>query len=396
MLIPMNCYGDCQRTFLARRNEADAPHSDAKYSGASPFAEVTRTFFYFSTFCSLAAIGVFCISPQFFGKLTSLPPFALYMVLIGVLFRSASLCFVIASQFEYRYKLVFALEAGMFLLQSVGSLAICSAVTSEAASLGAVRLLTYFASFGVQFVVAWVLLHRGGRNAPVGVAGQSDTPPARSASGRSAARYLADFAGIAKFCLPLVPAAVANYILAQSDRLVIDYFCGRSATAMYTVAYNVSQVAAMVSNSLATAVIPGLFKKFAARDFKGAVRSALPVAAVSLAGVIVLSVFAPLIIRLFAPPRYAEALPAVLPAAFSVFFQIIVLLCNCALTYFGRGVFVMLSGLGAAGLNIALNMICVPKYGYVAAGWTTLVCYALLAAATAAATTAIKAGALPD
>ena len=66
--------------------------------------------------------------------------------------------------------------------------------------------------------------------------------------------------------LPLVPHLLAHLILAQSDRLLIDYYIGKSATGIYNFAYNVGLIVQILILSINNAWVPWFFKKMQAKD----------------------------------------------------------------------------------------------------------------------------------
>ena len=49
--------------------------------------------------------------------------------------------------------------------------------------------------------------------------------------------------------------------------------------------------------------------------------------------------------------------------------------------YYAKTKWVMYASLTGAALNVGLNMIFIPRYGFIAAGYTTLICYILFGCA---------------
>ena len=94
----------------------------------------------------------------------------------------------------------------------------------------------------------------------------------------------------------------------------------------------------------------------------------------------VFMLFGPEAIALFAAPEYKAAVYVFPPVAASVFFTFIYTLYINIEFYFEKTGYVMFVSVIGAVLNIGLNYIFIPKYGFVAAGYTTVLCYALFAA----------------
>ena len=88
--------------------------------------------------------------------------------------------------------------------------------------------------------------------------------------------------------------------------------------------------------------------------------------------------FGPEIIRIIATPDYYEARWVVPPVAAAIFFTFIrSFYCNIEF-YYEKTKFVMVASSGAAVLNVVLNYLFIPFFGYIAAAYTTLVCYIIL------------------
>src|SRR5699024_2090669 len=68
------------------------------------------------------------------------------------------------------------------------------------------------------------------------------------------------------------------------------------------------------------------------------------------------------------------------PAVAGIFFQVCYYIYANILYYYRKTTYVMYVSLTAMVLNLILNSIFIPKFGYVAAGYTTLVSYLVQAA----------------
>jgi O-antigen/teichoic acid export membrane protein len=88
---------------------------------------------------------------------------------------------------------------------------------------------------------------------------------------------------------------------------------------------------------------------------------------------------APEIIWILGGDKYAEGIWVVAPVSASIYFQFLYAMYGNIEFYYEENLFIMFASIGAAGLNIVLNYIFIKLYGFVAAGYTTLVCYVLYA-----------------
>lgn len=97
------------------------------------------------------------------------------------------------------------------------------------------------------------------------------------------------------------------------------------------------------------------------------------VAAVNL----LLIMLAPEAVRIFAPPAYYEAIYCIPPVAMSVLFMYSYDLFAKFAFYYEKTRLIMLASIGGAILNIILNYFGIKWFGYIAAAYTTLICYIL-------------------
>ena len=86
---------------------------------------------------------------------------------------------------------------------------------------------------------------------------------------------------------------------------------------------------------------------------------------------------APEAVQIFAPKSYYDAIYVIPPVAMSVFFMYAYDIFAKFQFYYEKTKFVMIASSMSAVLNLALNYIFVKLFGYYAAGYTTLFCYAV-------------------
>ena len=98
--------------------------------------------------------------------------------------------------------------------------------------------------------------------------------------------------------------------------------------------------------------------------------------AIAVCGVMLIG---PEVIRILASKEYAEAIYCIPPVAASIFFTYLYTLFINVEFYFEKTTYSMIVSVLGAILNVFLNYILIPKFGYIAAGYTTLVCYILFA-----------------
>ena len=177
------------------------------------------------------------------------------------------------------------------------------------------------------------------------------------------------------FNLPLIPHYMSMYLLSSSDRVMISHLDSSSAAAYYSVAYSVAVVATIVWNAANASLIPYTYEKCKVKDYRSISAVTLPILTMFAAICILEIMFAPEVVKIMATSEYFDAVYVIPPIVGGVFFLVQYFLYANVIYYYKKPKFVMISSMTAASLNILLNYIFIPKFGYVAAGYTTLFSY---------------------
>ncbi len=181
------------------------------------------------------------------------------------------------------------------------------------------------------------------------------------------------------FNLPLICYYLSQVVFNQSDRIMIDYFYGKSEAAIYGVAYTLAIVFTFVLNSINNSYVPWFYGKIKAgrkRDNQGISSIIAVLMAILLLAVIWL---APEIILVMAGSEYEYAIWIVPPVAASVLLLFYAQLYINVEFYYEKKKGMIIASIISALLNIVLNWYFIPLVGYVAAGYTTLISYAAFA-----------------
>lgn len=182
-----------------------------------------------------------------------------------------------------------------------------------------------------------------------------------------------------KYSIAIVPHALAQIVLNSSDRIMIDKICGRADAAYYGVTYSAAMVLNIIMNSINSAVQPWFFDKIRQKDFESIKKQTNILLIISAALSIGVSLFAPEILKIMAPSSYSNALWVFPSVAGSIFFYSMYLYFSNFESYYEKPVYFSIATTIGAIVNIVLNLIFIPKFGFVVAGYTTLICYMLFA-----------------
>ena len=180
-----------------------------------------------------------------------------------------------------------------------------------------------------------------------------------------------------KFNLPLIPHFLSMMILQQSDRIMIERICGEYYAAIYSVAYQLASTLYIVNAAILNSYIPYTYKAIKNNNISSVKDTANSF--IFLIGVLSIFVIliAPEIISILAPREYMEAIYVIPPVAISNLFMFLFNLFANVEYFWGKTNYVAIASFFSAILNIFLNYIFINKFGFIAAGYTTLICYIL-------------------
>lgn len=181
------------------------------------------------------------------------------------------------------------------------------------------------------------------------------------------------------FNIPLIPHYLSSSILNSADRIMIGRMVNDSAAGIYSLAYSISMIMTMFNTALMQTIEPWLYKKIKENRVSDIARVAYPSFIIIAIVNIALIALAPEAVRIFAPSDYYEAIYVIPPAAMSVFFMYSYAFFAAFEFYFGKTKQIAIATTIGAVLNIILNYIFIRIFGYIAAGYTTLVCYMIYA-----------------
>lgn len=177
------------------------------------------------------------------------------------------------------------------------------------------------------------------------------------------------------FNIPLIPHYLSQSVLSSSDRIMIKEMVGSSEAGIYGLAYSISQIMILFNTALMQTLSPWIYQKIKDMETK----DIAPIGYMTLIGIalvnLALIVLAPEVVAVFAPEEYYSAIWVIPPVAMSVYFMYCYDLFAKFAFYYEKTLFIMLSSVFGAVLNLGLNYVCINAFGYVAAGYTTLVCY---------------------
>ena len=179
--------------------------------------------------------------------------------------------------------------------------------------------------------------------------------------------------------VPLIPHYLSEILLGHADRLMINQMCGSGQAGVYNIVYQISMIMTILRTGINASFTPWLYYALKEKTYES-VRKITALITILMWGItFLLMLIGPEILKIVAPKTYYEAvidIPAIMIGCF--FIYIYVLFLNVEI-YFEQNQFVAVASIIAAILNMVLNYICIQAFGYLAAGYTTMISYMTMA-----------------
>lgn len=178
-----------------------------------------------------------------------------------------------------------------------------------------------------------------------------------------------------KFNIPLIPYYLSVMVLNQSDRIMIEKFDGADKTGIYSLAYQISFMVNVICDAINGSLTPWVYKNLKEMKYK-IIKPVSTAITFFVMAIIVLVIFvAPDVVRILGTSEYYDAIWIIPSVCTSVYFIFCYnLICNTEF-YYDMPYFITITTLTGAVINVLLNWILIPIYGYVVAGQTTAISF---------------------
>ena len=282
-----------------------------------------------------------------------LPTLLVLLMVSEIIFSTSTQLWMGRNRFEFKYKSVVAIT----LLTSILSPVLAFVLVSCTEEKGYARIMGYAS---INVIVGLIVFIQ-------------NTKRGKKLFNKEFWKYALGFN------IPLLAYYLSQVIFNQSDRIMISHMTGTGEAAMYGVAYNLAMILTFVLNAINGSYVPWMYGKI--KKGRGIENKPISIVLNILMGLMILCViwFAPEIILIMAGKKYEAAIYVVAPVAMSL-----LLLFYCQLFinvefYYEEKKMLVYGSVGAAVLNIVLNYLLIPLFGFVAAGYTTLASYIVFA-----------------
>jgi len=188
---------------------------------------------------------------------------------------------------------------------------------------------------------------------------------------------------VAKYSFPLVVANLAAWILSLSDRYILELFRGSQEVGIYSVSYAISEKSIMLIASLFMIASRPIEMNIWEREGKKKSQEFMSklnryYVIICIPAIFGLSILAKPLINILTAQEYFEGYQIIPLVSISIFFLGLQQRFQAGFIYYKKTNFIMFSIIASGLLNLGLNFLFIPKYGYMAAAITTLISYFFL------------------
>ncbi|MBN2323016.1 MAG: polysaccharide biosynthesis C-terminal domain-containing protein [Spirochaetes bacterium] len=181
------------------------------------------------------------------------------------------------------------------------------------------------------------------------------------------------------YSVPLIPYTLSGYILAQFDRIMINSYKGSDDAGLYSLAYNIGMLLAVVIGSINAAWMPKYFEYLNREQYTDHDRDVDRIFRIILVVAFFLILFGKQIGFILAKRDYHTGLHIVPIVVAGYIFYGLFTIYGRNIGYVKKTIHSSIVLLVSGAVNVVLNAVFIPRYGYVAAAYTTLLSYFIMA-----------------
>ena len=294
---------------------------------------------------------IYLMNPAFWEQALQLPRILIITMLVTYFFESAFALWAVYERFHYHYKYLVLVTIATSVLSSAFSVIVVFNTQNK----GIARIVSTAFFQSAIYAIIYIMIVK-----------------------KSHKLFNKEYWVYAlKFNLPLIPHYLSMTVLGQSDRIMINNMVGSGQAAIYGVAHNISTLMTIITNAISGTYVPFVYRSIKEKKYSEVKRITSLLLVIVAVCCMAILLFGPEIIRLFAPEEYYAARWVIPPISISIYFIFLYQLFGNIEFYFEKTKFVMIASCIGASTNILLNFIFIDRYGFVAAAYTSLVCYIL-------------------
>lgn len=303
---------------------------------------------------SLITIGFYAIIfifKDFFTSLMLIDFKTINIIFIYLLFYPAIQMFQIKNQISYNYKPIIFITLVNAISSSLLSILLTLICTNKLDG----RVFGYFVPLIVIAFIVYIYL---------------------MIDGKSISKKYWKYALSISF--PLIWHLLAGYLLSSADKVMITKMISPNANALYSVAYTISQAVSILWMSMNNAWSPWAYDMMDKKAFNKLKENSKPYLIFFVVIVYLFILITPELLLIMGGKEYINAKYVMPPVMIGYIFQFVYSLYVNIEFYHKKQKNIAIGTIIACLINIILNFIFIPIFGYIAAAYTTLIGYIVL------------------
>ena len=291
---------------------------------------------------------LYAMFPGVFQRLVGLDNSLMVLMLLSCFALPATTFWTMKQKYEYRYQVTFFVSVGSAVLAQAVAVA---AVMLADRDLDQVRLWSAgIVNIAVGLVLFAYILREG--------------------------RAFVDIPLWKKtlvVAIPLIPHYVSGELLSSINQIMIGSMVGKTEAGIYSLAAVLSAIGILLWRALTVMFNPFVNAKLGSRDFTAIRETVKPLMLVVGVMCVIAALAAPEILRVLATEEYLAGVYVVPPVAAGVFIHAMYDTFAAVSFFHKKSTRIMTATLTAAAVNLVGNYVCIHAFGYLSAGYVTLV-----------------------
>jgi O-antigen/teichoic acid export membrane protein len=178
-----------------------------------------------------------------------------------------------------------------------------------------------------------------------------------------------------KISVPLVFHGIALSMLSQFDRTMIAYYADTSQTGIYSLVYNFSMITTVITIALQGLWLPWFMDSLKKKKYRIINKRARDYTIVMSTSIGALILVGPELLKFISDKTYWDGIQILPPLMISNYIIFAYTLYVNVEHFHKKTISIAVFTVIAAAVNVALNYLLIPSYGYIAAAYTTLFAY---------------------
>ncbi len=183
---------------------------------------------------------------------------------------------------------------------------------------------------------------------------------------------------IFSYTLPLLVSSLSDQILGQFDRIMINSIIDSKAAGYYSIGYNIGMLTLLIIGAIQLSIGPDFFRYMKDRNLEKLDKLVDRMFSFVFIFGLGLILFGENILFFLSDPKFYAGALVIPPVVAGYIFYGLFAYYSSYISYIKKNIYLTITTLIAGLTNIILNIIYIPKFGFVAAAYTTLVSYFIL------------------